>query len=112
MNMKNNSRTGSEPGAMGTGWTSTNRSSAETMGGRMNKTKFNIQDQFLNQVRKDQTPVTMTMVNGTSFRGLIRGFDSFCVIIEGDSQALVYKHAIASISPAEPGKEIKFGVHD
>ena len=78
----------------------------------MNKTKFNIQDQFLNQMRKEQTPVTLEMVGGKSLSGLIRGFDSFCVIIEGDSQNLIYKHAIASIAPAEEGKELKFGVHD
>jgi host factor-I protein len=109
--MKSNPRTGSE-GNRGGNWNPSTSGSFEETGGRMNKTKFNIQDQFLNQVRKDQTPVNMVMVNGTSFRGLIRGFDSFCVVIEGDSQSLVYKHAIASISPAEQGKEIKIGVHE
>ena len=55
----------------------------------MNKVRFNIQDQFLNQVRKDQTPIIVDLVNGGSIRGLIRGFDSFCIIVEGDAQQLV-----------------------
>jgi len=110
--MRNNPRSGYDPNRGGSGFSRPDTTAAEAMGGRMNKTKFNIQDQFLNQVRKDQTPVIMQMINGTSFRGLIRGFDSFCVIIEGETQALVYKHAIASISPAEAGRELKFGVHD
>lgn len=78
----------------------------------MNKTKFNIQDQFLNQVRKELTPVKLVLVNGTTLSGLVKGFDSFCIVIENQSQYLVYKHAIASITPSEAGKEIKFGVHD
>ena len=110
--MKNDSRIGYDKGPRKPAWQPGNANAGEQPGGRVNKTKFNIQDQFLNQMRKDQTPVTMEMVNGTSFKGLIRGFDSFCVIIEGATQSLVYKHAVASISPAEPGKEIKIGVHD
>lgn len=78
----------------------------------MNKVRFNIQDQFLNQVRKDQTPIVVDLVNGGSIRGLIRGFDSFCIIVEGDAQQLIYKHAIAFISPADPESAVKIGVHD
>ena len=62
---------------------------------------MNLQDSFLNQVRKENNPVTIYLVNGFQLRGLVKGFDNFTVIIENEGkQQLVYKHAISTISPA------------
>lgn len=61
---------------------------------------INLQDVFLNQVRKDKTMVTIYLTNGFQFKGAVRGFDSFTVILESDGkQNLVYKHAISTIIP-------------
>lgn len=66
----------------------------------MNKT-LNLQDVFLNQVRKEKINVTVFLTNGFQFRGYIKGFDSFIVILECDmKQQLVFKHAISTIIPA------------
>lgn len=60
-----------------------------------------LQDVFLNQVRKERIPVTMYLVNGFQMRGLVKGFDSFTVVMDCEGkQTLVYKHAISSITPA------------
>lgn len=65
-----------------------------------NKTTMNLQDSFLNHVRKENLPVVIYLVNGFQIRGMVRGFDNFTVIIENDNrQQLVYKHAISTISP-------------
>ena len=77
----------------------------------MNKAKFNIQDQFLNQARKDQTAVVIELITDQTIEGYIRGFDSFCVLIEGEFQALVYKHAISIIKPRDVDK-VRLGPHD
>ena len=62
---------------------------------------MNIQDAFLNYVRKENIPVVIYLVNGFQIRRLVRGFDNFSVIIENDGkQQLVYKHAVSTISPA------------
>ena len=66
----------------------------------MNKS-LNLQDVFLNITRKEKSPVTIYLTNGFQLKGLIRGFDSFCVIMESDGkQHLIYKHAISTIIPA------------
>ena len=65
------------------------------------KTVMNLQDSFLNHVRKENLAVVIYLVNGFQIRGLVRGFDNFTVIIENEGkQQLVYKHAISTISPA------------
>ena len=65
-----------------------------------NKTMMNLQDSFLNHVRKENLPVVIYLVNGFQIRGQVRGFDNFTVIIENDGkQQLVYKHAVSTISP-------------
>ncbi len=62
---------------------------------------MNLQDVFLNQARKDRIPLTIFLTNGFQFKGIIRGFDSYVVILETDGrQQLVYKHAISTIVPA------------
>ena len=66
-----------------------------------NKPAMNVQDFFLNYVRKENIPVVIYLVNGFQIRGLVRGFDNFSVIIENEGkQQLVYKHAVSTISPA------------
>ena len=64
------------------------------------KNLMNLQDSFLNHVRKENLPVVIYLVNGFQIRGLVRGFDNFTVIIENEGkQQLVYKHAVSTISP-------------
>lgn len=66
----------------------------------MSKNQFNLQDAFLNQVRKDKILVTIFLVNGFQIRGLVKGFDNFTVIIELDGkQKLIYKHAMSTVEP-------------
>lgn len=60
-----------------------------------------LQDLFLNQVRRERVPVTMFLMNGFQLRGLIRGFDAFVVVVESDGkQQMIYKHAISTVAPA------------
>ena len=67
------------------------------------KTQLNLQDIFLNQVRKDKTPVTVFLVSGFQIRGLVTGFDNYTIVMDCDGkQELVYKHAISTIVPARP----------
>ncbi len=64
---------------------------------------INLQDSFLNQVRKENIPVVIYLVNGFQLRGSVKGFDNFTVIIENEGkQQLVYKHAISTITPFRP----------
>jgi host factor-I protein len=67
----------------------------------MNKAQMNLQDTFLNQVRKEGIPVTIYLISGVQLKGLVRGFDSFTVVLEtpGKPSQLVYKHAMASVVP-------------
>lgn len=61
----------------------------------------NLQDLFLNTVRKSRTPVTMFLVNGVKLQGIITWFDNFSVLLRRDGQSqLVYKHAISTVMPA------------
>ncbi|MBD8068215.1 RNA chaperone Hfq [Bacillus sp. PS06] len=64
------------------------------------KQSINIQDQFLNQLRKDGTFVTVFLLNGFQIRGNVKGFDNFTVLLETEGkQQLIYKHAISTFSP-------------
>jgi host factor-I protein len=64
------------------------------------KQSINIQDQFLNQLRKDNAFVTVYLLNGFQLRGLVKGFDNFTVLLESDGkQQLIYKHAISTFVP-------------
>jgi len=63
----------------------------------------NLQDVFLNAVRKSKTPLTIFLVNGVKLQGIVTWFDNFCVLLRRDSQSqLVYKHAISTIMPSVP----------
>ncbi|CAN5425182.1 RNA chaperone Hfq [soil metagenome] len=61
----------------------------------------NLQDTFLNSVRKTKTPLTIFLVNGVKLQGIVTWFDNFCVLLRRDGQSqLVYKHAISTIMPS------------
>ena len=63
----------------------------------------NVQDVFLNHIRKQKSPVTVFLVNGVKLQGVISGFDNFCVLLRRDGHVqLVYKHAISTVMPAHP----------
>lgn len=63
----------------------------------------NLQDTFLNSVRKSKTSLTIFLVNGVKLQGVVTWFDNFCVLLRRDGQVqLVYKHAISTIMPSGP----------
>jgi len=63
----------------------------------------NLQDTFLNHVRKSKTSLTIFLVNGVKLQGVITWFDNFCVLLRRDGHSqLVYKHAISTIMPGTP----------
>ena len=65
----------------------------------------NLQDKFLNKVRKDKMPVTVFLVNGVKLQGVITWFDNFSMLLRRDSHSqLIYKHAISTIMPSAPLK--------
>ena len=67
----------------------------------MAASKQNLQDTFLNAVRKSKTPLTIFLVNGVKLQGVVTWFDNFCVLLRRDGQVqLVYKHAISTIMPS------------
>ncbi|MBS0331949.1 MAG: RNA chaperone Hfq [Proteobacteria bacterium] len=69
----------------------------------MSEKKQNLQDTFLNSVRKSKTPLTIFLVNGVKLQGVVSWFDNFCVLLRRDGQSqLVYKYAISTIMPAQP----------
>jgi host factor-I protein len=68
----------------------------------MGKSQVNLQDIFLNQMRKEKMPVTMYLVNGARLTGVIKGFDNFVILMKQENQQLVYKHAISTIIPDKP----------
>lgn len=64
------------------------------------KASNNVQDVFLNHVRKSKTPVTVFLVNGVKLQGIITWFDNFSVLLRRDGHTqLVYKHAISTVMP-------------
>ena len=63
----------------------------------------NLQDTFLNHVRKQKIPLTIFLVNGVKLQGVVTWFDNFCVLLRRDGHSqLVYKHAISTIMPGHP----------
>ncbi len=67
----------------------------------MNKPVINLQDGFLNQVRKEGIAVTIFLINGFQVRGFVKGFDNFTIILDSDGkQEMIYKHAVSTIIPA------------
>lgn len=75
---------------------------ARSTGGNA-KQQGNLQDAFLNLLRKDKTPVTMFLVKGVKLQGIVTWFDNFSILLRRDGQSqLVYKHAISTIMPGGP----------
>jgi len=63
----------------------------------------NVQDVFLNYIRKQKTPVTIFLVNGVKLQGIVTWFDNFSVLLRRDGHTqLVYKHAISTVMPSMP----------
>ena len=76
---------------------------SSNMGANTMDKKQNLQDTFLNAVRKSKTPLTIFLVNGVKLQGVVTWFDNFCVLLRRDGQVqLVYKHAISTIMPGAP----------
>ena len=69
----------------------------------MSEKTNNLQDTFLNTIRKSKVPVTIFLVNGVKLQGVVTWFDNFCVLLRRDGHSqLVYKHAISTVMPAGP----------
>ena len=69
----------------------------------MTDKKENLQDIFLNHLRKNKSPVTVFLVNGVKLQGIVTWFDNFSVLLRRDGHTqLVYKHAISTVMPSEP----------
>src|SRR3989475_11480319 len=70
----------------------------------MNKPQLNLQDIFLNQIRKENISVTIYLVGEVKLRGMVRGFDAFTILLDsvGKPTQLVYKHAVTSVVPSRP----------
>ncbi|MBZ0215995.1 MAG: RNA chaperone Hfq [Fimbriimonadaceae bacterium] len=63
----------------------------------------NLQDAFLNNVRKNKIPLTIFLINGVKLQGIVTWFDNFCVLLRRDGHSqLVYKHAISTVMPNQP----------
>jgi host factor-I protein len=62
----------------------------------------NLQELFLNQVRKEKIPVVIFLNSGVRLKGLIKGFDNFAVLLKETNEQLIYKHAISTIVPEKP----------
>ncbi|MEE9375257.1 MAG: RNA chaperone Hfq [Rhizobiaceae bacterium] len=73
----------------------------------------NLQDAFLNNVRKNKISLTIFLVNGVKLTGIVTWFDNFCVLLRRDGHSqLVYKHAISTIMPGEPMSMFEGGETD
>ena len=65
----------------------------------MSRSQINLQDAFLNHVRKEKIPVVINISGGGKIEGLVKGFDNFVILVKHEGQHLIYKHAINSIVP-------------
>ena len=68
----------------------------------------NLQDNYLNHLRKEKIPVLVYLTNGVRLKGVIKGFDSFVIVLRETTQQLIYKHAISTIVP-ERDVDLRFG---
>ena len=83
---------------------------AATVSGSGGGKPANLQDQFLNHLRREKTPVTMFLVKGVKLQGIVTWFDNFSILLRRDGQSqLVYKHAISTIMPSLPVDAAQFG---
>ena len=65
----------------------------------MFKSHSNLQDVYLNYLRKEKIPVTIHLITGAKLAGVIKGFDSFAILLKHTTQEMIYKHAISTIQP-------------
>ncbi|NLV76642.1 MAG: RNA chaperone Hfq [Tissierellia bacterium] len=66
------------------------------------KGNINLQDVFLNKARKENSSLTVYLINGYQIRGIVKGFDNYTIILETEGkQQLIYKHAISTIIPSQ-----------
>ena len=70
---------------------------------------LNLQDNFLNQLRKEKIPVTIYLLNGVRLRGTVKGFDNFVILLKENTLSLIYKHSVSTIVPE---KEIEIKLED
>lgn len=63
----------------------------------MMKNQINVQDQFLNRIRRDRINVTVELMTGRKIEGIVLSFDNFSLILRGETDQLIYKHAVSSI---------------
>ncbi len=68
---------------------------------------LNLQDNYLNLLRKDKIPVIIYLTNGVRLKGLIKSYDNFVILLKENTESLIYKHAISTIVP-EKEIEIRF----
>lgn len=68
----------------------------------MVKNNINVQDQFLNQVRRERETVIIELLGGIQLEGIVKSFDNFCILFDSDRTYLVYKHAVSTISIVTP----------
>ena len=68
---------------------------------------FNVQDQFLNQARKERVPIIVTLIDNERMEGHVKSFDPFCILLQTDKPILIYKHAVASVEPSEVNSKLK-----
>ncbi|HUO76999.1 MAG TPA: RNA chaperone Hfq [Thermodesulfovibrionales bacterium] len=66
-----------------------------------------LQDNYLNQLRKDKTPVVVYLANGVRLKGMIKAFDNFVIVLKESTQQLIYKHAVSTIVP-EKDVDLRF----
>ena len=93
------------PHGMTAGGKAGNLDGHDTQTGRlpMAEKSQNLQDTFLNHVRKGKIPLTVFLVNGVKLQGVVTWFDNFCLLLRRDGHSqLVYKHAISTVMPAQP----------
>jgi host factor-I protein len=68
---------------------------------------LNLQDNYLNQLRKEKIPVVIYLTNGVRLKGTIKSFDNFVILLKENTESLIYKHAVSTIVP-EKDIEMKF----
>jgi host factor-I protein len=76
---------------------------------KLTMSKGQLQDPFLNALRKEKVPVSIYLVNGIKLQGLVESFDQFVVLLKNSVSQMVYKHAISTVVPA---KNVKLGNFD
>lgn len=65
----------------------------------MSNKSQSLQDNYLNQLRKDKMPVVIYLTNGVRLKGVVKAFDTFVILIKESTQQLIYKHAVSTIVP-------------